>query len=553
RHRGGGRAAGGECRAAADDAAAGGAGGGPSAAFLDGFGLVHLGPSHAGAFAGRRRWLQSLRAAGFAPRWLVLDDGWQSTSNPHAKNEEQWMDKLTDLRANVKFRDPEAGTDLGDLVREVKRDFGVKEFLVWHALAGYWAGVERTPALEKYAIVDTLPHSPEKLMQVDRDLWKLTLWLNLMNKKQGMVHPDHAGAFYEDYHRYLAEQGVDGIKVDAQSIVNVMGNGLGGSVKVAAAYHKALQRSSMKHFSGRRKGGEGGGGGGQQPQPRAPNLIHCMCHDSEILLLLAGLYEHRPLVRGSDDHYPRDPASHGPHLYFNAFNALLVSFVGLQDWDMFQTALGPGSWLHGAARAVSGGPVYVSDRPGEHDAALLRRLVLPGGGVLRSAHNALPVLGSLFEDPQAAGARRPLAVWNTHATAGNAAGVLGLFHVAGAGWHARRRKFAFHPGARPGAQEAEVRPSDVHSLACAAHAEEEGEGGVAARRKYALYFHAAGRLAERGLDEPARCAVAPGAYEVVTVVRAAELMAAAARPVRWAPVGLPDMFNSGAAVLSQVR
>ncbi|CAN0051699.1 unnamed protein product, partial [Heterosigma akashiwo] len=354
-------------------------------AFLDGFGWCTWDSFYTQVCpAGVRRGLQSLRAAGFAPRWLVLDDGWQSTSNPHAKNEEQWMDKLTDLRANAKFRDPETGTDLGDLVREVKRDFGVKEFLVWHALAGYWAGVERTPALEKYAIVDTLPHSPEKLMQVDRDLWKLTLYLNLMNKKQGMVHPDHAGAFYEDYHRYLAEQGVDGIKVDAQSIVNVMGNGLGGSVKVAAAYHKALQRSSMKHFSGRRKEGvEGGGGGGEQQQPRAPNLIHCMCHDSEILLLLAGLYEHRPLVRGSDDHYPRDPASHGPHLYFNAFNALLVSFVGLQDWDMFQTALGPGSWLHGAARAVSGGPVYVSDRPGEHDAALLRRLVLPGGGVLR--------------------------------------------------------------------------------------------------------------------------------------------------------------------------
>lgn len=30
--------------------------------------------------------LTSLRAAGIKPKWLVLDDGWQSTSNPDASN-----------------------------------------------------------------------------------------------------------------------------------------------------------------------------------------------------------------------------------------------------------------------------------------------------------------------------------------------------------------------------------------------------------------------------------------------------------------------------------
>lgn len=49
--------------------------------------------------------------------------------------------------------------------------------------------------------------------------------------------------------------------------------------------------------------------------------------------------QNRAVIRGSDDFYPREDSSHGPHLYTNAYNSLLISSVGLQDWDMFQTGL----------------------------------------------------------------------------------------------------------------------------------------------------------------------------------------------------------------------
>ena len=32
--------------------------------------------------------------------------------------------------------------ELGDTVGEIKRTFGVDKVLAWHAMAGYWAGVE---------------------------------------------------------------------------------------------------------------------------------------------------------------------------------------------------------------------------------------------------------------------------------------------------------------------------------------------------------------------------------------------------------------------------
>lgn len=58
----------------------------------------------------------------------------------------------------------------------------------------------------------------------------------------------------------------------------------------------------------------------------------------------------------------------------------------------------PRAELHATARAASGGPVYVSDAPGCHDGSLLRRLVLPDGGVLRAKLPARPTADNLFSD-----------------------------------------------------------------------------------------------------------------------------------------------------------
>lgn len=50
------------------------------------------------------------------------------------------------------------------------------------------------------------------------------------------------------------------------------------------------------------------------------------------------------------------------------------------------------------ARAVSGGAVYVSDKPGQHDFTLLRRLVLPDGFTLRALLPGRPTRDCLFRD-----------------------------------------------------------------------------------------------------------------------------------------------------------
>lgn len=67
------------------------------------------------------------------------------------------------------------------------------------------------------------------------------------------------------------------------------------------------------------------------------------------------------------------------------------------DWDMFHSKH-PAALLHATARVVSGGGVYVSDKPGAHDFELLRRMVLPDGSVLRPLLPGRPTKDILFAD-----------------------------------------------------------------------------------------------------------------------------------------------------------
>ena len=80
------------------------------------------------------------------------------------------------------------------------------------------------------------------------------------------------------------------------------------------------------------------------------------------------------MVRNSDDFFPGIPNSHPWHIFVNAHNSLLTSHLNiLPDWDMFQTSH-PYSSFHAAGRCVSGGPIYFTDEPGQHNLDLIAQM-----------------------------------------------------------------------------------------------------------------------------------------------------------------------------------
>ena len=420
-----------------------------------------------------RQGLESFREGGLSPRYLILDDGWQSVQKmPTGET------RLTAFAANEKFPG-----DLAPTVTMAKGEFGVETFLVWHALNGYWGGVDDA-ALPGYGA------RPMHRRPLPRHLALRPGWTTSVNDYFGgfvsVVPPRHIARFFQDYARHLRAQGVDGVKVDSQATLEAVATGLGGRVALMQRYHEALEGAAQTHFGG--------------------NLINCMSCANEMLYgALAST-----LTRTSTDFWPNDPASHGLHLYTNAqVGAWFGEFIH-PDWDMFQSGHPMGAY-HAMGRAVSGGPVYVSDKPDAHDFALLRKLVLSDGSVARADLPGRPTRDCLFHDPT-----REDVLLKIFSRNGDA-GVVGVFNA----------RYDAENALLPIA--GVVRPVDVEGLT--------GE-------HFAVYAHSTGEVRALACEDAWELSLPPLTAEVFTVA-----------PIRdgLAPIGLADKFNSGGTIASVAR
>lgn len=101
-------------------------------------------------------------------------------------------------------------------------------------------------------------------------------------------------------------------------------------------------------------------------------------------------------MRSSNDFFPNNPQSHSIHIFTNAVNSIWMSQFTVCDWDMFQTKH-EYALYHASARAISGGPVYVSDRVDEHNFDIIKSLMTDDGEILLTETTALPTEDCLFE------------------------------------------------------------------------------------------------------------------------------------------------------------
>jgi raffinose synthase len=183
------------------------------------------------------------------------------------------------------------------------------------------------------------------------------------------------------------------------------------------------------------------------------------------------------------------------------------------DWDEFESGHEMGAF-QGAGRAVSGGPVYASDKPDEQDFDVLRKLVLPDGSVLRACGVGRPTQDCLFHDVTKEDVL--LKVFNVN-TAGS--GVIGVFNC------------------RYGDATVEisgvVSPMDVDAPTFDQTAE-----------LYVIYAHNTCQLRLLKRAEAWSVTLATSGFEIFTIV-----------PVvgGFAPIGLPDYYNSGGAVVDECQ
>ena len=289
-------------------------------------------------------------------KWALLDDGWLS-----ADYEEQ---VLTDLDA----RESQFPQGLRGCVRELKEKYGIEKVGVWHAVMGYWNGVkEGTPAH------DALRRGLERL-------------------PDGRLLPapsaDRAFVFYDRWHTFLRNHcGIDFVKVDGQSAISLAYGGMRTYGEASREIQKGLNASAALHFGN--------------------CIINCMGMASEDMW-------NRPssaVSRSSDDFVPKEANGFREHVIQNGYNNLLQGQFYWGDWDMFYTDHRENR-CNSMLRAVSGGPVYVSDKVGETDPAFIWPLLRKDGRIIRCDKVGVPTMDCLLADPLTS--RQPLKIWNRY-------------------------------------------------------------------------------------------------------------------------------------------
>ena len=209
-------------------------------------------------------------------RWMLIDDGWMTSTDKTLAGY---------VPDPVKFPG-----GFGPLTKELRDQGMIRWFGVWHALGGYWDGVDPKSCLAS----------------------KKREALRETSSGRLVPDPDKGASFYHDWYRELRKEGIDFVKVDGQSICPFYYEDNVPLAKAARGIHQQLE-SGVSRMDG--------------------NIINCMGMAMENILA-------RPssaVSRNSDDFLPAQEDSFVEHLMQNAYNALYHNEIYCCDWDMFWT------------------------------------------------------------------------------------------------------------------------------------------------------------------------------------------------------------------------
>ena len=284
-------------------------------------------------------------------RWFILDDMWGDV--PAITRKTMHNRALNSFEADpVRF--PKG---LKACITELRDKYGILSG-IWHPTTGYWNGI--------------LPDG--EIAREHKELLVLT-----QNRK--LVHsPELIPAFryYQLQHSFYRDCGAEFVKVDNQGFINVHYRYLSSFGEAAHNLHTAIEASVGVNFDGA--------------------MINCMCMPSEN-------FWNRPVssvCRFSGDFQPEDRKWFVQHLLQCAYNSLFQGCVYYGDWDMWWSDDAQAS-KNAVLRAMSGGPVYVSDELDRSVKNTIMPIIYSDGRIIRLAEPPAPSPDCLMADAEISG------------------------------------------------------------------------------------------------------------------------------------------------------
>lgn len=307
-------------------------------------------------------------------RWAILDDMWaqirhfdESTYDSRGEMfKVMHSSHMSDIEASYK-RFPEG---LAHCLRKMQDEYDMIPAM-WHPTTGYWMGLEPGSVADQKLAGTTMTSIDGKIL--------------------GDWHEDKSFQYFNVYHKFFRECGAKFVKVDNQSMYRRFYKGMDTVGKVCREYHRGLEASVGLNFDG--------------------TMINCMGMASEDMWNRSS----SAISRCSDDFQPENRPWFTKHILQCTYNCLIQGQFYWCDYDMWWTddSQGPKNSL---LRAISGGPIYVSDKLERSRKEILDPLAFHDGKILRCDRPGTPTLDCLTTDPEQSGA--PLKIQNLYGKSG---------------------------------------------------------------------------------------------------------------------------------------
>ena len=287
--------------------------------------------------------LEEFKSKGIPIGWILIDDGWSEA--------EQVNWKISSLKEdNNKFPDGLAG-----FCKKAREEYDVKYIGAWHSALGYWQGIEKE----------------SQLFEEQKD--------NIVKTNADFYFPakDFKGAygFFNSWYKYLSSEGIDFVKVDTQGLVLEFLKNTYKPCEKTINVIRAIEQASTENFGCR--------------------LMNCMGNANINNLN----HKYTNLTRASDDFYPKKDDDFIEHSIENVYSGVFMGYLMWCDYDMF--------WSNhfdakrsSILRAISGGPIYMSDAIGESNIEYLKPCIDDDGKILRCDNVGRPTRDCLFNNPK---------------------------------------------------------------------------------------------------------------------------------------------------------
>ncbi|MCU0786637.1 MAG: hypothetical protein MUC91_00360 [Verrucomicrobia bacterium] len=295
--------------------------------------------------------IKELKASPVPVRWVIVDDGYLDNQEPLTGDKNQ----ILSFGTNGKF--PRGWGP----VTSLKDDASVKWIGLWRNMSGGMGGV----------------HPDHHMPELTDHLIRRTTFRSRGIDKPGIeqdamiVKPDSASskAFYDAMIGNTVEGGFDFVKVDFQTYNFWMYAGTGNAVHSAHQNNQALETACQAHGMA---------------------LLNCIsqCNVNLFNTRKSVISRASVDVKLDNDNMARTVQSFANNMWWGD--------ILFGDLDMYHTSNAKTAQFLTVARAISGGPVYISDPPPEFEAALIRPLIFNDGRLVRALAPAVPLPESLF-------------------------------------------------------------------------------------------------------------------------------------------------------------